>query len=68
MINLMYLEETSEEFEEITVSDVSIIEKHEILSHPQVGHGIFTLLAITALPNVVPLNEQDNTKTHFHYM
>ena len=35
--------------------DVSIKEKREVLSKPQVGHGLFTLLASTVLPELFSL-------------
>ena len=35
--------------------DVSIKEKHRIFSEPQVGQGVFTLLASTILPALFSL-------------
>ena len=37
----------------ISDSDVSTIEKHEILSDPWIVHRIFTVLAGTILPQLV---------------
>ena len=41
------------QMEKISDSDVSTIEKHEILSNPWIVHGIFTVLAGTILPELV---------------
>ena len=35
--------------------DVSIKEKRKVFSKPQVGQGIFTLLASTILPKLISL-------------
>ena len=43
------------EFEKVKDPDVSIMERHEILSKPQVGQGIFTLLESTILPALISL-------------
>ena len=41
------------QMEKISDSDVSIKETWEILSKPQVWHGIFTVLAGTVLPALI---------------
>ena len=53
--DLMLLKPIKKEFVKVMDPDVSIIEKREILSKPQVGHGIFTLLASTVLPALISL-------------
>ena len=50
------------EFLKVMDSDVSIKEKREILSKPQVGHGIFTLLASTILPTLISSLLQNEIK------
>ena len=51
--NLMFLKPIKREFEKVRDPDLSIKEKHRILCKPQVGHGIFTLLASTLLPALI---------------
>ena len=51
--DLQFLKPIEREFEKVMDSDVSIKEKREILSKPQVGHGIFTLLTKTILPTLI---------------
>ena len=53
--DLMFLKPIKKEFEKVMDPDMARIEKHENFSHPQVGHGIFTLLASTILPALVSL-------------
>ena len=53
--DLMLLEPIRKEFENVMDPDVSIKKKREILSKPQVGQGIFTLLASTVLPALISL-------------
>ena len=53
--DLMLLEPIKKEFENVMDSDVSIMETREILSKPQVGQGIFKLLASTILPALISL-------------
>ena len=53
---LQFLKPMEKEFEKGMDSDVSIKEKREILSKPQVGHGNFTLLASTILPALISLS------------
>ena len=53
--DLMLLKPIKKEFEKVMDPDVSITEKCEILSKPQVGQGIFTLLASTILPALISL-------------
>ena len=53
--DLMFLNQIKREFKKVMDSDVSIKEKHRILSKPEVGHGIFTLLASTMLPALISL-------------
>ena len=47
------LKPIKQEIECISKSKASIKKKRLILSHPQVGHGIFTLLATTILPALI---------------
>ena len=53
--DLMLLEPIKKEFVKVMDPDVSITEKREILSKPQVGQGIFTLLASTVSPALISL-------------
>ena len=53
--DLMFLKPIRKEFEKVSDPDVSIKKKRKILSKPQVGHGIFTLLASTVLPALISL-------------
>ena len=53
--DLMLLKPIEKEFVKVMDPDVSITEKREILSKPQVGQGIFTLLASTVLPALISL-------------
>ena len=48
--DLILLKPIKKEFKKVIDSDVPIKEKRRILSEPQVGRGIFTLLASTILP------------------
>ena len=52
---LQFLKTIKKEFVKVMDSDVSIKEKHEIHSKPQVGQGIFTLLASTILTALISL-------------
>ena len=49
----LYLAPISEEIKLISNKKGSLKKKREILSDPQIGHGIFTLLATTILPALV---------------
>ena len=51
----MLLKPIKKEFEKVMDPDVPIKEKRKVLSKPQVGHGIFTLLASTVLPALISL-------------
>ena len=53
--DLMFLNPIKREFEKVMDPDVSIKEKRKVLSKPQVGHGVFTLLASTVLPALISL-------------
>ena len=53
--DLIFLKPIEKEFEKVRDPDVSIKKKRKILSKPQVGHGIFTLLASTVLPALISL-------------
>ena len=53
--DLMLLKPIKKEFKKVSDPDVSIKEKRKVLSKPQVGHGIFTLLAGTILPELISL-------------
>ena len=53
--DIMLLKPIRKEFENVMDPDVSIKEKRKILSKPQVGQGIFTLLASTILPALISL-------------
>ena len=53
--DLMLLKPIKREFEKVMDPDVSIKEKRKVLSKPQVGHEIFTLLASTILPKIISL-------------
>ena len=51
----IFLPPIKEEIETLSNPKSSLKKKREILSHPQIGHGIFTLLATTVLPALVSL-------------
>ena len=53
--DFMFLKPIKKEFEKVMDPDVSIKEKRKVLSKPQVGHGIFTLLASTVLPALISI-------------
>ena len=53
--DLMLLKPIKREFEKVMDRDVSIKEKRKVLSKPQVGQGIFTLLASTILSKIISL-------------
>ena len=58
--DLMFLKPIKKKFEKVRDPDVSITEKRKILSKPQVGQGIFTLLASTVLPALISLFTKGN--------
>ena len=51
----LFLAPIKKEIKTLSNPRSSIKKKREILAHPQVGHGIFTLLASTVLPALVSL-------------
>ena len=51
----MFSKPIKKEFEKVSDPDGPINEKYEISTRPQVGHGIFPLLASTVLPALVSL-------------
>ena len=53
--DLILLKPIKKEFEKVMDPDVSIKEKRKVLSKPQVGYGIFTLLVSTILPKLISL-------------
>ena len=64
MIHLLYLEEISENFEEMIDANVTINRKHEILSDPENLDKLFTLLLGIILPELVSqINKRKNKYT-----